>query len=201
MKQLGAGLLFIVVGLFCGIAIATLNTAFEPTCGEDCTNTSLASLLTWTAICVFSFPSLGLLVWSRTGGTYKSLAAILSFFSIISVLPAISIYGHELHRRYWEDAWKRNIPNIDFSWMVIATKSVTASSADETNIQIKAWERCALGTTNCEKKPLSVEAICLGSRKIVIIDESIWPAFQRIQDEDLPGLIDNPKDMNLCENK
>jgi hypothetical protein len=65
-------------------------------------------------------------------------------------------------------------------------------------VQVKAWERCALGLTTSDSPRRTVEAICLGSGRTVLIDEADWPAFQRIRDEDLKGVTRLPKDMNLC---
>lgn len=92
------------------------------------------------------------------------------------------------------------VPNLDFSLMAIATRPVeTTESGGAAKVRVKAWERCALGYTTCgERGRLTVEAMCLGSRRIVLIDEKDWPAFQRTPDEDLPGIENAPPDMRLC---
>lgn len=94
-------------------------------------------------------------------------------------------------------------PNLDFSVMAIATRPVDArelsgTSKTQAKVRVQAWERCALGLTSCDTKRRTVEASCLGSGRIVLIDEADWPAFQRIPDEDLPGIENAPKDMKLC---
>jgi len=91
------------------------------------------------------------------------------------------------------------IPNVDFYVMAIATRPVNATAYGTTSkVPIKAWERCALGLVTCDKQRRAVEAICLGSGATVLIEESSWPAFRRIPDEDLPGISGQPKDMHLC---
>ncbi|MDR0233686.1 MAG: hypothetical protein LBI31_02635 [Zoogloeaceae bacterium] len=201
MKRLFACLLFITAGIFCGVVISLFDVAFEPkNCGEDCVSRNLESLFTWVAVCVFSFSFFGLRVWSRMRQTLKSLAAIVMVLMTIPILPAILIYCYELHTRYWtEDSWKREIPNMDFSDMVIATKPVIASriGGSDEKIQVKAWERCALGYADCDRNPRAVEVACLGDARYVLLDESSWPAFQRIPDEDLLAGSRDPAERNL----
>ncbi|PVZ89004.1 hypothetical protein C9426_05750 [Serratia sp. S1B] len=174
--------------------------AFEPKyCGETCAINALNSLLTWVVICAIIFPVIGLQLWSRTGQTWVRLAAITLILVLISTLPAFSIYGYGLHKRYWPDDWKRHYPNGDFSDMVIATKPVTVNTVgSESKTKIKIWERCLLGSVQCDTKPHNVEAICLDSGTVVSIDESHWRAFQRIPEEDLQGITDTPQNMQLC---
>jgi hypothetical protein len=92
------------------------------------------------------------------------------------------------------------VPNVDFSYMTITTRPVkTTESGGTAKVQVKARERCALGYATCDKpRKRTVEAVCLGSRTTVVIDEKDWPAFQRIPGEDLPGVEGLPRDMNLC---
>ena len=103
----------------------------------------------------------------------------------------------------WRNAAsKRSVPNVDFQAMAIATRPVSATAYGTTSrIQIKAWERCALGVTACDRTPRTVEAICLGSGATVLIEESDWGAFQRISYEDLPGVNGLAPDMKLCRPK
>ena len=83
--------------------------------------------------------------------------------------------------------------------MSIATKPVTATVyGAATLVQVKAWERCALGTVTCDNHRHTVEASCLNNGETLLIDEANWSAFQRIPQEDLPGLLEPPKDMKLC---
>jgi hypothetical protein len=91
------------------------------------------------------------------------------------------------------------VPNVDFHMMAIATRPTKATAFGTTfTVQVKAWERCALGLTTCNSPRRSVEAICLGNGRTVVIDEADWPAFQRIPGEDLKGVTGLPQDMNLC---
>ena len=201
MKRLWVCLMLALVGLFCGVAVSMLNGAFEARhCGEDCASAALGSLLAWAGAGVVVFLVLGLVLWPRTRKTFKSLVWVALLLASASTLPSLGIYGYELHSRYWKDEWSRHIPNSDYSLMVIAANSIEVTTAGaESKIQIKHWERCALGSIDCEKKPRSLEAICLGSGKVVTIEESKWPVFRRIPDEDLQGLNDRPGDMQLCK--
>jgi len=91
------------------------------------------------------------------------------------------------------------VPNTDFHMMAIATRPVDAlTPAGSDKVRVKAWERCGLGVTWCDKHPRTVEASCLGSGRIVLIRESDWSAFQRIPIEDLPGIQGIPLTMDLC---
>lgn len=91
------------------------------------------------------------------------------------------------------------VPNVDFYAMAIATEPVNATAyGSASKVRIKAWERCALGLVTCDKRPRTVEAICLGTGATVLIDESSWAAFRRIPDEDLQHVSGQSIDMNLC---
>lgn len=199
MGRSGAGVVLMVAGVVCGVAIAVLNHAFKPHCGEDCSAAFQASLLTWVGGCAVIFPLLGFWIWPRTRRTLKTLAVMTTVLMVTAMVPFFSIYVYELHQRYWQGAWRDEIPNADFSLMVIAVESVMATEyGSSQRVPIKAWERCVLGGVSCDTAPRSVEAICLGSDKTVVIAEPVWPAFRRIEDEDLAGMPDKPGDMNLC---
>lgn len=108
----------------------------------------------------------------------------------------------ERHRAFWSSASevREPVPNVDFSHMAIATSPIEATIPGGTSkVRVRAWEHCALGYATCDKpRPRTVEAVCLGSRATVVIDEKDWPAFQRTPDEDLRGIENAPKDMKLC---
>jgi hypothetical protein len=108
----------------------------------------------------------------------------------------------ERHGAFWTPTSEvqEPVPNVDFSHMAIATRPVIATESGGTaKVRVKAQERCALGYATCDKpQQRTVEAVCLGSRTTVVIDEKDWPAFRRIQDEDLKGIENVPKDMRLC---
>ena len=198
MKRLFFGVLFAITGIFCGVVIAICNSAFYPRdCGEDCVK--LGELLIWTTACSIVFPLIGLAVWSRTSKGLGSVLTIAGVLTIISTFPAIAIYGHKLHQRYWAVAWRQEIPDLDFAFMTISTKPVIAVlEGTGSKVSIKAWERCAISGAYCDNKPAHVKARCLADGKVVAINESDWLAFQRIPEEDLQGLIDKPTDMHLC---
>jgi hypothetical protein len=132
------------------------------------------------------------------GGGPARAAAVAAFLSFTTLLPAAAIYGYELHQQYWKSPARLGMPDVDFSAMAIATRPVTATAGDS-KVRIKAWERCALGISYCDKKPRTVEAICLDSGKALLIDEKDWPTFRRIPAEDLQGVEGLSEDMNLCE--
>lgn len=108
----------------------------------------------------------------------------------------------ERHRGYWSSSSEvqEPVPNVDFSVMAIATRPIIATGSGSTvKVQVKAWERCALGYASCDgPRPRTVEAVCSGSRRTVLINEKDWPAFQRTPDEDLQGVENAPQDMKLC---
>ena len=94
MKTLGAFLLLTIIGLICGVTITALDIAFEPKyCGEDCSNTALASLFTWLPICLVLFPSIGLSLWILKGRrTGKSLLVVCLALTLLALVPATGVY-------------------------------------------------------------------------------------------------------------
>jgi hypothetical protein len=192
-----------VVGLVCGVAVGLLNTAFVPNCGEDCAAKRLGSGVLWGLALLMAFPVMGRFTFNKIGEGFRQTIGIAVLLSLTAIGPAVVIYGYELHQRYWKTTRQSEIPNVDFHMMAIATKPVSATVyGTNSKVNVKAWERCALGITTCDKRHHGVEAICLGSSsQTVLIDEGDWPAFQRIPGEDLPGISGQPKDMNLCFEK
>jgi hypothetical protein len=93
VKTLGACVVLMLVGFTCGLAVATINIAFEPKhCGEDCVNTAWTSLLTWMPICTLAFPFIGIILWSRLGRTWKKLFIISLSLTLATMTPAGSVY-------------------------------------------------------------------------------------------------------------
>lgn len=93
MKSLAAFLLLLLIGLICGVSVATINIAFEPKhCGEDCSNTALASLFTWLPLCTATFPIVGLFLWSHFGRTGKNLFFIISILVLLALIPTGVVY-------------------------------------------------------------------------------------------------------------
>jgi hypothetical protein len=122
-----------------------------------------------------------------------------------SILLAAGVAGAvaiERHSGFWSrtSEVQEPVPNVDFSHMAIATRPVIATESGGTaKVRVKAQERCALGYAACDKpRQRTVEAVCLGSRTTVVIDEKDWPAFRRIPAEDLQGIENAPRDMKLC---
>jgi hypothetical protein len=197
-------MLLAVTGFVCGAVVGLINTAFVPNCGEDCSAERLGNGIRWGLALLIAFPTIGAFTYKQIGRGLKQRICIVALLSLASIVPAAAFYGYGLHQRYWQIAWQSEIPNLDFSTMAIATRPVKVTLYDtKSKIQVKAWERCALGYAACDELPHTVEAICLGSGRVVLIDEPDWPAFQRIHDEDLKGLEGEalegaPKDMRLC---
>jgi hypothetical protein len=142
-----------------------------------------------------AFPIVGWFLTKKVSAT--RVAAITAALFFAALLPAAGLYGYRLHQFYWQSSAPMGVPDVDFSYMVIATKPIIATQGNS-KVRIKAWERCVIGPATCGAKHQSVEAACLESKKWVTIDSSNWSAFQRIPDEDLGGLLDRPRDMNLC---
>jgi hypothetical protein len=187
------------LGLVCGVVVGASSGAFVPICGDPCSTERLFKMVAWGVGLLIAFPLIGHFTFKRVGQGAKQTAATAGVLASLAVLPAAGLYGYELHRLYWRDGGPLGLPDMFFGAMVIATKPVNATAYGGTeNVHIRAWERCAIGTTTCDQKPRHVEAICLGSRSTVTIEERDWSSFQRIKEEDFDprGL---PKDMNLCD--
>lgn len=197
MKRLSILLFLAIVGLVSGVAVGAFNTGLVPLCGDPCGTARLGQSALWGMFCMLAFPIIGGFAMKMIGGGIPKTIALAVALFFIATIPAAGLYGFKLHRIYWQSAAVLGVPDVDYSYMTIATKPITATY-DSTDVQIKAWERCVIGPVHCDKKPRTVQAMCLGIRKAVMIKESDWTAFQRIPDEDLQGLIDRPKDMHLC---
>ena len=197
MKLLASLFFFTIVGIAAGGAVGAFNSGLVPNCGEPCNEERFGHVVIWALCLMLAFPIIGGLTLRRIGNGLARTATVAATLSFIALLPAAAIYGFKLHQFYWRSPATLGVPDFDYSYMVIATRPVTANYGSS-KVQIKAWERCTLGPVYCDKKPRTMQAICLGIRKAVLIKEADWPAFQRIPDEDLPGLLDRPKDMSLC---
>ncbi len=198
MKRLLILIFFSIVGLMSGVAVGAFNTGLVPLCGDPCGTERLGQSALWGVSLMLAFPIIGSFAIKKIGNSLpRAVVVIATALVFITIIPAATIYGFKLHRIYWQSTAILGVPDVDYSYMAIATKPITATH-ENTTVQIKAWERCVIGPIYCDKKPRTLQAVCLGSRKLVIINESDWTAFQRIQDEDLQGLVDRPKDMHLC---
>lgn len=122
--------------------------------------------------------------------------------SMLFIAGAICMIALSRSSWYWRPTSEvqEPVPNVDFSQMAVATRPVVATeSGGRAKVQVKAQQRCALGYATCDvANKRTVEAVCLGSRTTLVIDEKDWPAFRRIPAEDLPGSEGLSKDMNLC---
>jgi len=191
-----------VFGLVCGVAGSLFSTALVPNCGQDCDVEKLREGFLWGIVLLFAFPVIGALAFKKIAGGLKNTVRLAVLLFLAAVGPPGVLYGYELHQRYWKVAWQFEIPNVDFNTMVIATRPVEAIAHGKTSsVQVKAWERCVLGVVSCDKDPRTVEAICMGNGKNVLLAESDWFAFRRIPEEDLPGISGQPRDMNLCASR
>lgn len=197
MKRLSLFMFLAVVGFLSGVAVGVFNTGLVPLCGDPCSSERLGQSALWGASLMFLFPIIGKFAHKKIESTLPKTAALAAALVLIVLIPAATIYGFKLHTIYWQSTAILGVPDVDYSYMVIATKPIIVTS-DTTTVQIKAWERCVLGQIYCDKKPRTAEAMCLGNRKFVMINEADWTAFQRIPEEDLQGLLDRPKDMHLC---
>jgi len=204
MKRSASFFFLALAGFICGAAVGLINTAFVPNCGEDCSSERLANGMQWGLALLIIFPMVGAFLFRKIGNGCKQAIGIAALLSVTTLMLASAAYGYGLHHRYWKSAWQFELPNPDFSSMVIATKPVEATlSGTRIKVQIKAWERCAFSFARCDEQLPTVDAICFGSRGVVLIDEADWSAFARIQDEDLKGLDGEalagaPRDMRLC---
>ncbi|MES2325512.1 MAG: hypothetical protein V4633_24950 [Pseudomonadota bacterium] len=188
-----------MAGILCGAAVGLTNTAFVPNCGDDCAAQRLGNGTLWGLALMLVFPIVGKFAFEKIGEGLRQTVIIASLLFLATVVPAAAVYGYELHHRFWKSARMIDIPNVDFSSMAIATRPVSAHVNGATAmVQVNAWERCAFGYAACDRQSRTAEAICLGSGRVVLIGEADWPAFQRIEGEDLPRARGLPKDMKLC---
>ena len=199
MRRLLALVCLAVVGFCSGITVGAFNTGLVPLCGDPCGAKRLGQSVIWGLSLLVVFPLIGNFAIKKLGGSLIKIFTIAIVLSFLVLFPAASIYGYKLHKLYWQSPAILGVPDVDYSYMTIATKPVTATYGTS-SVKIKAWERCVLGPVYCDKQPRAVQAICLDTRKAVLIKESDWPTFQRIPEEDLQGLLDRPKDMHLCSN-
>jgi hypothetical protein len=197
MKRMATLIFLAITGLISGVVAGAFNTGLVPHCGDPCAVERLGSSATWGLALLVAFPIIGGFALRKIGGGPARAAAVAAFLSFTTLLPAAAIYGYELHQQYWKGPARLGVPDVDFSKMAIATRPVMATAGDS-KVRIKAWERCALGISYCDKKPRTVEALCLDSGTTLLIDEKDWPAFRRIPAEDLQGIENAPRDMKLC---
>jgi hypothetical protein len=197
MKFFASLVFFAIVGIVSGAAAGAFSSGIIPACGEPCNVRRFGQVVVWALCLMLAFPIIGGLALRRIGNGLARTAAVAATLSFVALLPAAAIYGLELHRFYWKSPAALGVPDFDYSYMAIATRPVAAIYGSS-RVRIKAWERCTLGPVYCDKRPRTVQAICLGIRKTVLIKEADWPAFQRIPEEDLPGLLNRPEDMRLC---
>ena len=55
------------------------------------------------------------------------LIALATALFLISTIPAAGLYGFKLHRIYWQSTAVLGVPDVDYSYMAIATKPITES--------------------------------------------------------------------------
>lgn len=194
-------LILSLFGFICGAVIGGISTAFVPRCGDPCGVERFGVIMLWGIGCLFSFPCIAWFVLRRAENTRKNFILTTCILAIVPTGIATFNYGYQLHTRYWANGGPLDVPNLDFSAIVIATKPVSVSVYGKSeSVLVKAWERCAIGIASCSEKPRTVEAICFDSRSTVMIEERNWTSFQRIPEEDLRGVTGLPKSMNFCTN-
>jgi hypothetical protein len=201
MKRLASLVLFGLSGLASGYSVTAILLAFVPRCGYDCENQSFGVAVLAIVGCAVAFPLIG---YVFTRGTRLSLlrtVAISGPLACVAIAAAGLHYVFELPELYGKaEAARPVVPDFDFMYMVIATRSVqTYTKAKDGAIKpasiIPQWQRCVVAGAWCDEQPKQARMRCKGG--VVYVNESDWKAFSLIPQENLKGAIDM-KSMDLC---
>ncbi|WP_288407174.1 hypothetical protein [uncultured Herbaspirillum sp.] len=191
MKSYFALPLLSMLGIACGSAVGRLNTAFIANCGESCPGDPLL----WALGCFLAFPAIGHVIRRKTRHTFANTALIALGLAAIVLLPALALYGYDLHKGYWRLYAKQVHPDIEYSLMVIAEVPLPS-------LGIAEAERCAINTdTRCDQNPEAIPALCQSG--FVSLPRQHWSSFKRLPKEDLRGAAPDDEEMNspkyLCQ--
>jgi hypothetical protein len=168
--------LFGILGIICGGIVGKLNTAFIINCGENCSDDPLI----WALGCLIAFPVIGQLIRRKTKNTPINTALIAIIFSAVTVFPTITLYGYNLHKKYWKLYSKQANTNTEYSQMVISETAIPS-------LGIAEAERCAISVNAiCKENEKLLPALCQSG--FVQIPQQHWMAFKRLPKEDLYGL-------------
>ncbi len=177
MKRFALILFAAAFGGFIGVHASILHTSFFPVCGEDCFYDRFINLIMWICGGAAFF---AIATWITTQKMFPSPGRIIIggiCLSLLLLAPTFAIYIHDLrkdHELLSEIAPVR--PNPYYFHMAIATRPVGP---------IKQWERCLIGSINCESEPRDAEFLCKNG--VLSIKEADWPAFTLIPEENFPG--------------
>jgi hypothetical protein len=201
VKRLLAILSFAFAGLVAGWLTANLLLAFVPKCGYDCETRAFGVIFLSTAGGLFGFVLIGHLATRKRHLTVGVVAAVSTALSALMLLPAGGLYVWKLHGRYVEAEAARPVkPSLDFLHMTITTRAVQAYTGSDFGPvkpmrTIPQWQRCLVGTAQCEKRPRQAQMLCKDG--VVYVDEADWRAFSLIPSENLPDAI-ALHSMDLC---
>jgi len=201
VKRLLAILSFAFAGLVAGWFTANLLLAFTPKCGYDCETRAFGVFFLSTVGGLFGFVLIGHLATRKRRLTIRLVAAVSTALSVLMLLPAGGLYVWKLHGHYAEAEAARPVkPSLDFLHMTIATRAVQAyTGSDFGPVKrvriIPQWQRCLIGTAQCEKRPRQAQMLCKDG--VVYVNEADWRAFSLIPSENLPDAI-ALRSMDLC---
>ncbi|WP_133664579.1 hypothetical protein [Paraburkholderia sp. BL10I2N1] len=194
-------LVFAIAGLAAGWLASGSFLAFSPRCGYDCENRVFGIFFLTTIGGFFGFALIGHLATRKRHITVKTVLAVNAALCLLMLLPAWGFYTWKLHQHYVEAEAERPVkPNLEFLHMTIATRPVQGYTGSdfgpiEPMRAIPQWQRCLIGTAQCEKRPRQAEMLCKDG--VVYVNEADWHAFSLIPSENLPGTI-ALQSMDLC---
>lgn len=203
MKRVIALMGFALAGFVTAVAVVRIMTAFDhnPGCGLDCASPDLEAALLAGLATVVAFPIFGCSLTRRENLTKRRMAAALAILVTAATLAATCHYVFKLHKRYVEAEAARPVqPDLDFMYMVIATRDVQTytelkNGQPQSAGMISQWQRCAIGGASCEKQPRQAHMLCKNGE--VFINEPDWKYFSLIPKENVFGAIPL-KSMKLC---
>jgi hypothetical protein len=125
---------------------------------------------------LFGFVLIGHLATRKRHLTVWLVAAVSTALSALMLLPAGGLYVWKLHGRYVEAEAARPVkPSLDFLHMTITTRAVQAYTGSDFGPvkpmrTIPQWQRCLVGTAQCEKRPRQAQMLCKDG--VVYVDEA-----------------------------
>lgn len=204
MKKVFHVLFLLTAGFFTGIFSSMMYIAFIPRYG-DIDSGMVSNIVAWSFGCSVLFAIAGIISFRKYSLSLLNTFLVFAILSFAVMIPSVSLYFYRLHGEYSKLLHDREArTKMEFTDMAIATRPVQGWSdasygKPSPSYKIKKWERCALGYRRCDTKPRQVEAIC--RRSTVNINESDWPAFSRIPEEDFPHTDSRSVSMKLCEER
>jgi hypothetical protein len=177
MKPRTALMLTGLAGFACGLGTGEWNTAFMPSCGEDCGSQKMGVILLVSCIVSLVFIIAGAI--SKSWRTYTLLLMSIIVLSLVAVLASYGLYEYRSLRHLSMAETAQLLVDQDYSNVATATQSVP-------ELGLSQGDLCSLGTSYCNENPRYIEAHCAGG--VVKITENAWSLFTRLPERDYPGI-------------